>query len=666
MGAINFTLDPNLIRELKRLLPLPLFVETGTFRGESLDAVQPLFDECLSIELSPEYYAAAATRFTKRKGVRLLLGDSPVMLRENRSFYADRSTLFWLDAHWCAAENTAGEKSQCPLLDELAAISPLHPRSAILIDDARLFLSAPPKPHEISAWPSLDAVLLALHRLSDRHALVCFNDVLVFVPADILPALRPFLHEHTVNLLTLADKARDFDTLLAQAKAKDQENASLVTQAKAKDQENASLVTQAKAKDQENASLVTQAKAKDQEIEEKDQEIKLLHTIADERLAVIHRLDVALTQTRRTHADLGHASDRATPDLTALTDEVSALRVQLAEARRQAQSKQARLRKLELEAATNPRKTKPSFPQRLLARWQSHLADASLHPLGQLQQHSPRPLERENFPRLPHRAKWPRICLATPSYQQGQFLERTMLSVLNQNYPNLAYGVQDGGSSDGSAEIITRHIAKLEHAESAPDKGQSDAIRRGFAKLFPTTQDIMGWVNSDDLLMPGTLHYVGAYFARHPEVDVIYGHRVIINEQDQEIGRWFMPQYHADTLKWFDLVPQETMFWRAHCYQEIGGLNESFQFALDWDLLLRFEQAACTIRRLPYFLGCFRAHSEQKTSAKIHTVGEQEMQRLRRRTHGREVSSLEIQRHLTEEINRSAVVAWLHGHGMRF
>ncbi len=651
MGAINFTLDPNLIRELKRLLPLPLFVETGTFRGESLAAVQPLFDECLSIELSPEYYAAAAARFTGRAGVRLLLGDSPAMLREHRALYTGHSTLFWLDAHWCAAENAAGEKSQCPLLDELAALGPLHPDSAILIDDARLFLSAPPKPHEISAWPSLDAVLLALHRLSDRHALVCFNDVLVFVPAEILPALRPFLHEHTVNLLTLADKARDFDALLAQAKAKDQENASLVTEAKAKDQE-------IEEKDQENDSLLAQAKAR-------EQEIKLLHATADERLAVIQKLDVALTQTRRTLAELGHDA-KASPDLTALTDEVSSLRVQLDEARRQAQGKQARLRKLEIEAAARAGKTKPSLPQRLLARWQSHLADASLHPLGQLQQYPPRPLQRESFPRPPHRAKWPRICLATPSYQQGQFLERTMLSVLDQHYPNLAYGVQDGGSTDGSAEIITRHVAQLAHAESAPDQGQSDAIRRGFAKLFPTTHDLMGWLNSDDMLMPGALHHVGAYFARHPEVDVVYGHRVVIDEQDREIGRWFLPKHHADTLKWFDLVPQETMFWRAQCYQEIGGLDESFQFALDWDLLLRFEQAGCTIRRLPYFLGCFRSHSEQKTSAKIKSVGEQEMDRLRRRTHEREVPAWEIHKHLTAEVHRSALVEWRHRHGLRW
>lgn len=262
--------------------------------------------------------------------------------------------------------------------------------------------------------------------------------------------------------------------------------------------------------------------------------------------------------------------------------------------------------------------------------------------------------------------EWPRICIVTPSYQQAQYLERTMLSVLEQGYPNLAYGVQDGGSTDGSAEIITRHLARLSHAESAPDKGQAAAIHRGFAKLYPRNNDLMAWLNSDDVLLPGALHYVGAYFARHPEVDVIYGHRIVIDEHDQEIARWFLPQYHHETFKWFDLVPQETLFWRARCYQETGGVDESFQFALDWDLLLRMEQAGAVIRRVPYFLGCFRLHSKQKTSAKIHTMGEQEMQLLRHRVHEREVPLWEIHQHLTDEINRSALVEWLHRHGLRW
>jgi GT2 family glycosyltransferase/SAM-dependent methyltransferase len=415
----------------------------------------------------------------------------------------------------------------------------------------------------------------------------------------------------------------------------------------------------------ERLALIDQLNSANAErLAERLEVIEGLQATAAERLEVIQKLDVALTQSRRTLAELGHDPTKASPDLTALTDEVSMLRVQLAETRRQLQGKQAQLRKLELSGGALAGAEK-SLRQRLLARWQGRLATSTPHPLGLLSQHAPRPLKQERFPRVPRLREWPRICIATPSYQQAQFLERTMLSVLDQGYPNLAYGVQDGGSTDGSVDIITRHLPRLTHAESAPDHGQADAIRRGFAKLFPTTHDIMGWLNSDDVLMPGTLHYIGDYFARHPEVDVIYGHRVIIDEQDREIGRWFLPRHHADTLKWFDLVPQETLFWRARCYQEIGGLDESFQFALDWDLLLRLEQAGCVIRRLPRFLGCFRSHSEQKTSAKIQSVGEKEMARLRLRTHEREVPAWEIHKHLAAEIQRSAMVEWLHRHGMR-
>ena len=176
----------------------------------------------------------------------------------------------------------------------------------------------------------------------------------------------------------------------------------------------------------------------------------------------------------------------------------------------------------------------------------------------------------------------------------------------------------------------------------------------------------MCWVNSDDVLTPGALHYVGAYFARHPHVDVIYGHRIIIDEHDEEVGRWFMPRHHHDTLKWTDLVPQETMFWRSHRYYEIGGLDKSFQFALDWDILLRFEYAGFNIQRLPYFLGGFRVHEKQKTNAKIYSIGEAEMDMLRRRIHEREIPSWEIHRHLSEEVNRSALVEWLSRWGIRY
>jgi hypothetical protein len=639
MGAISFTIDLHLLRELRRHLPLQTFVETGTFQGDTLDLARHEFDECYSAELSQAYYEAAQRRFAGVANIKLFHGDSPTILRGLQPELAGRSALYWLDAHWCAAENTAGEKSQCPLLDELAAIGALNTQSAILIDDARLFLSPPPKPHEISAWPDFDAILQQLRRLSESHAIVYFNDVLVFVPSVILPHLRPYLQENTFNLLTFADKARDYDSVLGQATQKDAAMRQLAA---------------------EIELLRTIAAERQAKIEE-------LHVTAAERLVAIQKLDVGLEQTRRLLAGQGQYPNQAGPDLTALTDEVSSLRIQLLETKHHLHDRQIRLQKLELENAARISGLGKRTPwQRLLTRWQIGLAETTPHPLATLQQYPPRPLKLERFPRPARQLKWPRICIATPSFQQAAYLERTMLSVLDQGYPNLAYGVQDGGSTDGSVEIITRHIGRLTHAESVPDKGQSDAIRRGFHKLFPTRHDIMGWLNSDDVLMPGALHYIGEYFARHPEVDVIYGHRVVIDEQDREVGRWFLPRHSKHTLPWFDLVPQETLFWRARCLDQVGGMDPEFHFALDWDLLLRFEQAALTIRRLPYFLGSFRVHTRQKTSAHISTVGEQEMQKLRQRTHGREVPSGEIQKHLEEEIRRSAMVEWLFRHGVRW
>jgi len=408
--------------------------------------------------------------------------------------------------------------------------------------------------------------------------------------------------------------------------------------------------------------------SKEREIQAKEREIQAVHGVATERLKIIQLLELEMTQARRALAESG--GEVSSGD-NALIAEATDLRMQLVALRRELQAKTATVGKLEREVVSHQRaagsRSLPSRKwQQIKSGWLERLAASSPHPLAKLNQHLPRPLIVEKFPSAPRLRKWPRICIATPSYQQSQFLERTMLSVLDQGYPNLAYGVQDGGSTDGSVGIITRHVARLAHAESTPDNGQADAIRRGFDKLYAGRDDIMGWLNSDDVLMPGALHFIGAYFAKHPEVDVIYGHRVVIDEQDREIGRWFLPRYHADTLKWFDLVPQETMFWRASCFEQIGGMDPSFQFALDWDLLLRFEQAGFNIRRVPYFLGCFRVHTEQKTSARIQTIGEQEMQRLRHRTHKREVPSQEIHRHLTEEIQRSALVEWLHRHGLRY
>lgn len=274
-----------------------------------------------------------------------------------------------------------------------------------------------------------------------------------------------------------------------------------------------------------------------------------------------------------------------------------------------------------------------------LIRRMGNLSSLLYPKLGSLVHHAPLPLNTP-APRLwsaEHIA--PRISIVTPSFRQAGFIEATLCSVLDQGYPNLEYVVQDGGSDDGTVEVLERFTGKLAGWVSEADGGQSQAINLGFAQ---TSGEIMAWLNSDDLLMPGALALVAEYFASHPEVDVVYGHRILIDEEGHEIGRWVMPPHSDKVLSWADFVPQETLFWRRSLWEKVGGIDESFRFAMDWDLLLRFRDAGARMVRLPYFLGAFRIHEAQKTSAQINEVGMREMTRLRQRALGRAVTGTEI------------------------
>jgi hypothetical protein len=136
-------------------------------------------------------------------------------------------------------------------------------------------------------------------------------------------------------------------------------------------------------------------------------------------------------------------------------------------------------------------------------------------------------------------------------------------------------------------------------------------------------------------------------------VDVVYGHRILIDENDQEIGRWILPTHDEDILNWADYVPQETMFWRRHIWEAAGGqVDESFQFALDWDLLLRFQEAGAQMVCLPRFLGAFRVYAAQKTNNWAE-IGEAEMARLRERVHGNPVSWVEINAHVDPYVRQA-------------
>jgi hypothetical protein len=221
MGAVHFSIDAGLVAVFKTLLPLQVFVETGTYEGESIRRVRPLFDEIHSVESSPQYYSQGVSQFRDDPKINLYLGHSPEVLRQLVTSLLKKSVLYWLDAHWCVADHSAGGSSQCPLLDELGAISTLNEQSVALIDDARLFLCPPPRPYEVSQWPSFNSILECLRSLSSMHELMVLNDVLIYFPASLRETLTQYAYEHSVNWLTALDKSRDYDLLLAQLKEKE-------------------------------------------------------------------------------------------------------------------------------------------------------------------------------------------------------------------------------------------------------------------------------------------------------------------------------------------------------------------------------------------------------------------------------------------------------------
>lgn len=279
-----------------------------------------------------------------------------------------------------------------------------------------------------------------------------------------------------------------------------------------------------------------------------------------------------------------------------------------------------------------------------------------------LMHHDPRPLRVPAwYARATPPAKPPVISIVTPSFNQGHVLEATLRSVLDQGYPALQYVVQDGGSTDASVGILERYSARLFAWESARDGGQSAAINRGLRR---TTGEIMAYLNSDDILLPGSLAYVADFFARHPDVDVVYGHRVLIDDTGAEVGRWVLPPHDDRVIAFADFIPQETMFWRRRAWEAVGGIDESFRFAMDWDLILRFRDAGMTFRRLPRFLGAFRVWPDQKSVSWWLPVGRRETERLTARTLGAAPTRERIRRETTRYVRRHWVLDKLYLAGL--
>ena len=299
--------------------------------------------------------------------------------------------------------------------------------------------------------------------------------------------------------------------------------------------------------------------------------------------------------------------------------------------------------------------------QEAYGRSRAHLRRLWLRPpMWTFEQHPPRPLDLRSLSgpqTLPTQA--PRIAIVTPSFNHGRYLRATIDSVLGQNYPDLFYHVQDGGSGDGTVDTLNSYGDKISW-RSVPDEGQSDAINTGFAGV---ECDIMAYLNSDDTLLPGTLAYVANFFAQRPDVDLVYGHRIFIDYAGSEIGRAVFPAHSAKALLYAGYVPQETMFWRRRVWDKVGPIDRDFHYALDWDFMLRAQAAGFKFARLPRFLACFRVHDEQKTT-KNFEVGRKEMQALRLRSLGHVPTQSEVGRAILPYLMRQFAFHWSYRLGL--
>jgi glycosyltransferase involved in cell wall biosynthesis len=195
--------------------------------------------------------------------------------------------------------------------------------------------------------------------------------------------------------------------------------------------------------------------------------------------------------------------------------------------------------------------------------------------------------------------KWPRITVVTCSYNQGKFLEEAMRSVLDQGYPNLEYIVMDGGSKDNSVEIIKKYEHRLAYWASEPDKGQSDAIAKGFERA---TGDILAWLCSDDLLENGCLFEVGEWFAASPENKVVFGDTIFIDDKGAVTRRYrTMPFNRWILLNTANYIPQPSTFWSRLLYEEVGGMDRALQMGLDPDLWIRLSEKTRLVHKTRYW-----------------------------------------------------------------
>jgi glycosyltransferase involved in cell wall biosynthesis len=206
---------------------------------------------------------------------------------------------------------------------------------------------------------------------------------------------------------------------------------------------------------------------------------------------------------------------------------------------------------------------------------------------------------------------WPRITVVTPSFNQGGLVEETIRSVLLQRYPNLEYLVMDGGSTDATVEVLRRYGPWLDHWQSEPDGGQASAINGGWRR---GTGELLAWLNSDDTFAPGALRTIGRAWLAAGRPSIVYGDAAAVDASGRVLGVKVLDAPRLDDLLSVRHLPQPATFLSRAAQQGVGWLDESLQFALDFDYFLRVAVAGATFHHVPVIVACSREYAGTKSS----------------------------------------------------
>lgn len=212
-----------------------------------------------------------------------------------------------------------------------------------------------------------------------------------------------------------------------------------------------------------------------------------------------------------------------------------------------------------------------------------------------------------------------RVSIITPSYNQSAYLEQTIRSVLGQDYPDLEYLIADGGSTDGSVDILRKYAPRLAWWVSEPDRGQADAINKGFAHA---TGDIVAWLNSDDVYAPGAVAHAVQVFEQHPRAGIVYGRAVSITPEGRLLNDLAFGHWTVDDLAAFNILTQPAVFIRRAAWEQAGGLEASYHLLLDHHLWLRIA-ARFEMVGVPDVWAFARHHPAAKNVAQAEKFGQE-------------------------------------------